>query len=229
MLVARPRTPSVPEGLQEKDDTTLVRYLVEGDVRGPRLVWQKFSPMVCRMLTRSFGPRYEIDDLVQDVFLTLFKRVHTLREPQALRAFVISITANAIRYELRKKAARAWLTFGLATHTSSPAADVDLDSREALERFYCILDALGTEDRTAFVLRFIEGLELEEVAAALRVSIATTKRRLVRARKRVLARARQDAALVEYVSNLPPISTVPDDSGTLPVDETTNTLLARSD
>jgi RNA polymerase sigma-70 factor (ECF subfamily) len=208
-----PRPVLTAENATERDDTTLVRFLVEGDSRGPRLVWQKFAPMVHRMLTRAFGPRYEIDDLAQEVFLTLFQRVHTLREPQALRAFVISITAYAIRYELRKKTARRWLTFGLSGHalTKDVATGVDLDSREALERFYGILDSLGSDDRTAFVLRFIEGLELEEVAAALGVSVATTKRRLLRARRRVLARARQDGALVDYVENLAPESQTGDE------------------
>src|SRR5579863_7503494 len=94
------------------DDASIARSLIEGDRRAPRVAWQRFAPMVHRMLKRAFGPEHEIDDLVQEVFLTLFKRVHTLREPQALRAFLISITAHTIRYELRRKVALRWLRFG---------------------------------------------------------------------------------------------------------------------
>ncbi len=128
--------------------------------------------------------------------------MHTLREPQALKAFVISITAHTIRYELRRKAARRWLHLGEASHAR--ATDVDLDAREAMVRFYRILDRLDSDERTAFVLRFIDGLELFEISQALGVSVATTKRRLTRAWRRVVSHAQRDDALADFVSALDP-------------------------
>ncbi len=184
----------------EVSDAWVVGILLDGDARAPRIVWQKFAPMVHRMLKRAFGPDYEIDDLVQEVFLVLFRRVHTLREPQALKAFVISITAHTIRYELRRKAARRWLH--LSDCSAAPASDADFDSREALTRFYGILDRLNSDERTAFVLRFIDGLELVEISQALGVSVATTKRRLAHAWRRVVAHARRDDALAGFVPHL---------------------------
>lgn len=188
--------------LTETDDVALVAMLVEGDARAPRIVWQRFAPMVHRMLKRAFGPDYDIDDLAQEVFLVLFRRAHTLREPQALRAFVISITAHTIRYELRRKAATRWLHFGEPAIAKAAAAD--LDAREALTRLYRILDRLGSNDRTAFVLRFMEGLEVSAVAQALGVSVATTKRRLAHAWRRVILYSQRDTALVEYLVGLGP-------------------------
>ena len=182
------------------DDASIARILLEGDRRAPRMAWQRFAPMVHRMLKRAFGPEHEIDDLVQEVFLTLFRRVHTLREPQALQAFVISITAYVIRYELRRRRALRWLRFG--DPPDVPAADTDLDSREAVVRLYRILDRQDSVDRTVFVLRHLEGLELVEVARALGISLATTKRRLSRAWRRIVAGARRDGALVGFMNNL---------------------------
>ncbi len=189
-----------PEVLSEVDDASIVRILLDGDERAPRVVWKRFAPMVLRMLKRAFGPEHDIDDLAQEVFLVLFERVHTLREPKALKAFVIAITAHTIRYELRRKAATRWLRFG--EPAVATAADVDLDSREALVRLYRILDRLRTDDRTAFVLRFIEGLELADVSQAMDVSIATTKRRLTHAWQRVAVYAERDPSLVEYMTGL---------------------------
>ena len=184
------------------DDAAIAKILLDGDHRAPRVAWQRFAPMVHRMLKRAFGPEHDVDDLVQDVFLTLFKRVHTLREPRALKAFVISITAHAIRYELRRRTALRWLRFGDLPEAS--AAGADLDSREAVVRLYRILDRQGSEDRTVFVLRYLEGLEIVDVSQALGVSLATTKRRLARAWRRVVASARRDEALVEYMGKLEP-------------------------
>ncbi len=185
------------------DDAAIARVLLDGDHSAPRLAWQRFAPMVHRMLKRAFGPEHDIDDLVQEVFLTLFRRVHTLREPQALKAFVISITAHMIRYELRRRSALRWLRFGEPPDTPS-GAGADLDSREAIVRLYRILDRQGSNDRTAFVLRYLEGLDLVEVSQALGVSLATTKRWVARAWRRVVASAKRDDALIEYVNNLGP-------------------------
>jgi RNA polymerase sigma-70 factor, ECF subfamily len=188
--------------LADTDDVSLVAMLIQGDVRAPRVVWSRFAPMVHRMLRRAFGPEYEIDDLAQEIFLVLFRRAHTLREPQALRAFVIAITAHTIRYELRRKAASRWLRFG--EPAVARAADADLDAREALTRLYRILDRLNSHDRTAFVLRFMEGLEVADVSQALGVSLATTKRRLARAWRRVVLHAQRDDALMAYLAGLGP-------------------------
>ena len=187
-------------GLADADDASIVRLLREGDPRAPRVVWDRFAPMVHRILKRAFGPRHEIDDLAQDVFLVLFDRIDTLRDPTVLRAFIMSITAHTIRRELRRKTAARWLMLG--DIFEGRARDSDLDSREAVERLYRILDRLGSDDRTAFVLRFLEGLELVEVAQATGVSLATAKRRLVRAWDRVVKHAQRDGALVEFVTRL---------------------------
>jgi RNA polymerase sigma-70 factor (ECF subfamily) len=180
------------------DDATLVQMLREGNTRAPRAAWQRLAPMVHRMLRRAFGPARDTDDLVQDVFLLLFQRVSTLREPQALRAFVIGITAHTIRRELRRMRLTRWLTFGDTPLTEH--SGVDYDSREAVRRLYAILDRLGPDDRTAFTLRFLEGVDVMEVAAALGMSLTTTKRRLAHARDRVVFHARRDATLVGYLA-----------------------------
>jgi RNA polymerase sigma-70 factor, ECF subfamily len=184
-------------GLSDADDETLVRVLREGDPRAPRLVWQRFAPMVHRVLRRTFGPGQDIDDLVQDVFLVLFARVGTLREPKALPAFVLSIAAHTVRRELRRRAALRWLQFGEPPIGSVPGAN--LDSREAVARLYGILDGLRPGDRTAFVLRHFEGLDVVDVAEAMDISLATTKRRLARAWDRVVMLGWRDPALVDYV------------------------------
>jgi len=189
-------------GASGLDDAAVVRILRAGDARAPRVVWNRLAPMVRGMLLRSFGPEHDIDDLIQEVFLTLFNRIETLREPQALRAFVITITAHTIRREVRRKIASRWLHLG--TTQGALARDADLDSREALVRLYRILDRLGAEERTAFALRFFEGLEIVEIASALGISPATTKRRIAHAWTRIVTHAQRDGALVEYLSSYRP-------------------------
>ncbi len=78
----------------------------------------------------------------------------------------------------------------------------DTDSRQALVRFYRILDRIRARDRTAFVLRFIEGMEVADVAAAMGVSIPTVRRCFTRAWQRVSFFAKRDPFLADYLTTL---------------------------
>ena len=198
--------------LATADDATLARAMIAGEDHAPRVAWSRFAPMVHRMLKRTFGPGQDVDDMVQDVFLCLFRKVAGLREPKSLKAFVISITAMTIKYELRQRRVRRWM------HLSGTVSDLDAPrteqpdpaARQALMSFYAILDRLNARDRAAFVLRFFEGLELTEVADALGISVSTTKRHLARIWKRVTLLVQRSPELASYLPGLP---------ASLPVDE----------
>lgn len=189
--------------LTEADDATLARALMAKDQTAPRVAWSRFAPLVRRILRRSLGPQHEVEDIVQDVFLCLFERVHTLRDPVALKAFVIAIAVRTARYELRRARVRRWV--GLSRSAELPdlrVVNADTSSQHALIHFYRTLDRINARDRTAFVLRFVEGMEAAEVAAALDVSVPTARRCFTRAWQRVTFFAQRDPFLVDYLSQL---------------------------
>jgi RNA polymerase sigma-70 factor (ECF subfamily) len=192
----------LPSGpLVEQDDAALARALMGDDPGAPRVAWQRFAPMVHRILKRTLGPTADVEDLVQEVFLCLFDRVKTLREPKALKAFVIAIAAMTVRAELRRRRTRRMFWLEVA-NSPPPPVHPDPEGRQALKHFYQILDRLGDQDRTAFVLRFMEEMELTDVASALQTSLSTTKRRLARVWQRVALLADRDPALSHYLSSL---------------------------
>jgi RNA polymerase sigma-70 factor, ECF subfamily len=188
--------------LDESDDADLARALIARDPQAPRALWRRFAPMVFRMLRRALGPGHDVEDLAQEVFLCVFEKVPTLREPKALKAFVISITVLTTRSELRKLWVRRWIRLsGKTDPTGKAVVHLDTDAREALGRFYGVLDRVNAQDRTLFVLRFMEGLGLLEVAAAAGLSLATTKRRLTRVWSKVRLLVERDPILAEYITN----------------------------
>jgi RNA polymerase sigma factor (sigma-70 family) len=79
-----------------------------------------------------------------------------------------------------------------------------MDAREALARFYKILDRIRPRDRVAFVLRFVEGMGVAEVATAVGVSVPTARRCFTRAWERFTLLAGRDPFLAEYVASLRP-------------------------
>ncbi|HXT97485.1 MAG TPA: sigma-70 family RNA polymerase sigma factor [Polyangia bacterium] len=186
--------------LADADDTTLVRGLLDGDPRATREAWRRFGPMVRRILLRTLGPESELEDLSQEVFITFFDRVRTLRDPRTLTAFIMSITAFKIRHHLRWRWLRRWLVLpGQVEKLDLRTFQPNAEAREALNRFFRILDKVNATDRTAFTLRFVEEMELREVATAMEMSLATTKRRLARTWKRLAVLVRTDPSLGELL------------------------------
>jgi RNA polymerase sigma-70 factor (ECF subfamily) len=190
--------------ISEIDDVGLVRATLAGDPRAPGALWDRHARLVHRILRRALGQQDEIEDLVQEVFLILFRRLPTLRDPRALPAFLIAITTYVLRHELRRRWVRRCMTLGAKEDVGFDARVVhpNPEARQAVARLYGILDKLGSEERLAFVLRFIEGMELTEVATALGLSLATAKRRLLRARVRFDHHIAKDPGLAPYLSGI---------------------------
>jgi RNA polymerase sigma-70 factor (ECF subfamily) len=187
--------------LDQATDEVLVRALIAKHSHAPRVLWQRFSPMVRRIVRRTLGPTSDAEDFVQEVFMQLFAKVHTLRDPRVLKAFIISVTTLTLRRELRRRKLRSWL--GLRPDplaTDLRVVHPDPIGRAALERFYAVLDRLDVRERTAFALRYIEGLSMNDVAAALGVSLATAKRSLAHAQRRVLLHVERDPLLSDYLA-----------------------------
>ena len=145
-----------------------------------------------------------MEDLAEEVFTNLLSRVAKLREPNSLPTFVVSITSLTIRRELRRRWLRRWLRLDADRNLGQEARGLpsDPEQRQALARFYDILDRLSARDRIVFVLHFLADMELDEVAAALDLSLATAKRQATHARALVEHRVGQDSALLGYLSGI---------------------------
>ena len=141
------------------------------------MLWCRCAPAVGRVLAKALGPCLEIEDLTQEVFLRVFVRLPSLRDPSALRAFVLAVAMNVLKWELRRRWVGRKVRLSVTgTLPDIESTSVDTEARHALRRCYRIFDSLPTTERLAFVLRYMEGMTIDEVAAALAVSVSTAKR-----------------------------------------------------
>ena len=185
------------------DDTSLAAALAAREPQAATIAWTRLSPLVMRLLRRYFGPGADRQDLCQEVFLRFFARIDELRDQTALRSFLIGITLGVAQNEVRRAKVRRWI---FLTQTGdlpdAPIAASDPEAREATVRFYRILASVGAEDRTLFVTRYVEKMEVSDIADAIGRPLSTTKRRLARATRRIAARMSSDPALADYVQAL---------------------------
>jgi len=175
-------------------DSALLEGLLEQEPSAVAALYDRFLGLVQRLLVRTLGSSHDLEDLTQETFITVVRRCPTLRDPSALRSFIVSVTLRVARNELRKRAIRRFV--GLDEAADVPVSHPhDAAVAQGIRHLYAALDRLDADSRTAFVLRYVEGCDLGETARASGCSLATVKRRLSRAEKRFEAIAKGDPVL----------------------------------
>lgn len=173
------------------DDIALVEALRANHPGAKSALFQRHVGWVERIITHVIGYDAELADILQEVFTRALGSIHSLKDPSALEPWLGRVATHTARKVLRTRTRRAWLRRFVDSaeeerYEPSAVAFVP-EARQALRAVYHVLDVLPADERIAFALRFIDGMELTEVAAACDVSLATIKRRLVRSENRFVA------------------------------------------
>lgn len=182
------------EGAREASDLELAKALVAGERWAGPMLWNRYSQLVFRIVHRSLQSRDESLDLTQEIFCQILRSIGRLRDPSSLRAWIVSVALRTLKWELRRRR----MAFKLSSSGDAPELLVDsgsAETRHAVGRFLSIVRSLPPRVQTAFVLRYVEGLELTEISAATGVSLATVKRDLSHASDEVSTLVADDSQL----------------------------------
>jgi RNA polymerase sigma factor (sigma-70 family) len=188
---------------QVEVDAELARALLSQHPQAAGLVRQRFASLVNGILQRALGADADVEDVEQEVFLGVFRDIRRLRHPEALRSFVLTITKRTLGRVLRRNRAQR----GLWVADDEASADfVGEVGDPAAHHAYChlcsLLQRLRERERQAFMLRFVAGMETEEVARALGVSVPTARRAFTRALSRVLTWGERHPFLGDYLAKV---------------------------
>jgi RNA polymerase sigma-70 factor, ECF subfamily len=179
------------------DDGALVAGVRAGSSVAMAAFYDRYVADVRRILLHTLGPRLDLADLVQDVFINVLTSVRSLREASALRSWLFQVTVRTARKHLRGSSRRWWLKLwpeGDELETQ-PAAMLEENASDAVQATFRILKDMDAEDRLVFSLRYVSELDLSEMAELCEMSLSTLKRRLNRAEERFHAAAQKDEAL----------------------------------
>jgi RNA polymerase sigma-70 factor (ECF subfamily) len=188
-----------------RSDLEVVEGLRAGDAWASEALWEQYSDRVSRFFARSLGRSTEdVEDLTQEVFLRILTRPGTIRDPSALREFVMAVALrvlkNMFRYRWIRRVVRLSDDGQLPDVPASPSSDET--TRQALRRCYAILDDLSARERAAFVLRYLEEMTLEEVARCMEISRTSVKRLIRSGIGKVSERVAEDADLRSFFLEL---------------------------
>ena len=180
------RAQPAPAGYE--DDRVLVAALRRGDRTARVALVERYEPLVERMVTGALGIDGETADVIQDVFVAVFEGIGKLKDPAALRSWIATLAVFTARGKIRRRQRWRWISFLAPEDVPEvPVFGPQGETQEAVRATYAILATLPADERIAFSLRYVSELQLTEVATACKVSLATVKRRLVRAEQRFVA------------------------------------------
>ncbi len=212
----RPRTAELAEdigsarrGMDRVD--LIIQRAQQGDEAAFNQLFVEYRETVARIVHRVMGPSHEIEDVVQDVFVHVYRSISKFRGDSKFTTWLYRVTANVTKMHLRKRRSRPRLT-------SAPAAEPKLettthDPQDALEReervqaLHRLLGRLSEKKRTVVVLHDFEGISAKEIAAIVEAPVLTVRTRLYYARKELYAALEEEPALArlaeDFLSLLP--------------------------
>ena len=173
LLMTAQATAAIPQTNEPAIEAVLVGAALAGDREGFGRLYARFAPLVHGILLAR-GPRAEVDDLVQDIFLHAFKKLHTLRDAAAFGPWIAMIARNrAIDFHRRSRE-----TVELTDDVRGSNAS-DSRAAEILEMIRNLPEAY----RETLVLRLVEGMTGPEIAARTGLTPASVRVNLHRGMK----------------------------------------------
>jgi RNA polymerase sigma-70 factor (ECF subfamily) len=200
--VARPTQPSAlrDHALVERSvfDVVVGGGQPLGDDTDLQSVYQRYAGPVSRWAARLAGPGFDIEDIVQEVFLVVRRRLAGFRGDARISTWLYEITVRVVQGVRRKRRRQQWwrslsnFTQEEGGHGTFDVADDRLSPLDALERrqatvqLYRFLDRLDDKYRTAVVLFELEGIPCDEIATITGTSVSNVWARVSRGREKLL-------------------------------------------
>jgi RNA polymerase sigma-70 factor, ECF subfamily len=188
-----PNTPASPLATRQVTEADAIRLAQGGDAAAFELLYQLHGRRVYALCLRMVNNPADAEDLMQEAFLQLFRKIATFRGESAFSTWLHRMTVNVVLMRLRKKSlpvASLEETTEPDEETGGPRKDIgalDLRLSGAVDRVNLerSVEKLPPGYRTVFVLHDVQGYEHNEIARIMGCSVGNSKSQLHKARTRL--------------------------------------------
>jgi RNA polymerase sigma-70 factor (ECF subfamily) len=175
----------------ERSDAELVRLAQAGEASAERALFNRHAGYILALSLQLLRDSAEAEDLLQETFLDAITQLRGRAEPASLRQWLAGIAVHKAHRRFRRRKLQAMLGLFRPSDESVLEASAHPDASPEIRAELALLDValarVPDVDRAAWVLRYVEGYALEDIARLCGCSLATAKRRIVRTRSIVLA------------------------------------------
>jgi RNA polymerase sigma-70 factor, ECF subfamily len=187
--------PAIREQLRAQDDSLVVEAFLGGEERAFQELVERYQTRLLNFIYRTIGDRERAEDLVQEVFIRVYRHIHRFDRSKKFSTWAYTIASNLAKNELRNRSRNPLVLFQTMKGSRAEEDDRPLQFEDHLSRpddMYRkrhlrelveeTVAQLPEHHRQVFVLREIEGKSYEEIAEITDCNLGTVKSRLNRAR-----------------------------------------------
>ncbi len=174
--------------LAAADDRTVAGRAADGDPDAFRVLVLRYGPLMRGYARRILNATDEVDDVVQEAFITAWRQLPELENPAVVKSWLMRIVSHKAIDRVRSRRPQLDITEleQPAPEAGSPARITE--ARSQLEELSAALIVLPEEQRQCWVLREVAGYSYDEIAAELDLPLSTIRGLLARARKYLIVR-----------------------------------------
>ncbi len=189
------------------DLDALIARAQGGDTEAFRQLFVRHRGDVTRIVYRMLGPSADVEDVVQDVFLNVYRSLPSFRGDAKFSTWLYRLATNVTRMHLRRGRSRprfADVEVPEAPRDSAPpdGPDVQVERAERVRALYRLLDTLSEKKREVLILHDLEGVPAKEIAEMAGIPVLTVRTRLFYARKELYAALADEPSLQGVIEAL---------------------------
>ncbi|HXX67112.1 MAG TPA: sigma-70 family RNA polymerase sigma factor [Polyangiaceae bacterium] len=176
----------------------LIARAAGGDATSFRRLYERHRADVARLVYRMLGPRADLEDVIQEVFVQVYRSLRDFRGQSKFSTWLHRVTVNVAlmhRRSARSRPVFADEPLGDIVRSETARPDEDAERRERVRAFARLLDRLADKKRAVFVLHELEGLPPSEIARIVGAPVLTVRTRLFYARRELEAMLADEPSL----------------------------------
>ena len=197
--------------MTREQEAQIVRRVLQGDVNAFERLVTEYEKAVYAIAQRMTGNAEDAADMTQETFIKAYNSLQSFRGDSKFSVWLYRIASNVCLDFLRSRSRKPTVSLSveddegeegqldIADESQSPELLMERGlTRDAVRRG---LDTLPPDYRQILLLREIQGLSYDEIAAALEIEVGTVKSRIFRARKRLCAFLVEDGNIPDFTSS----------------------------
>jgi RNA polymerase sigma-70 factor, ECF subfamily len=188
-----------PTRVHMADDEPLLRRAAAGDAAAFKELFIRHRADVARLVYRMLSAPSDLEDVVQEVFVQVFRSLKDFRGQSKFSTWLHRVTVNVVLMHRRSARSRPVLTeeapSDFVADDRQPLPDEDAERSERMRAFQRLLSRLADKKRAVFVLHELEGLAPAEIAEIVGAPVLTVRTRLFYARRELEAMLADEPSL----------------------------------
>lgn len=201
------KAPAREAALRMDPTRALIDRALSGDAGAFREIFVQHRGDVSRLVYRMLGPSPDVDDVVQDVFLHVYRSLSSFRGESRFSTWLYRLTVNVTRMHLRRARSRPRFADVEVPELPEDGArddgpDAQVERADRVRTLYRLLEQLTDKKREVLVLHDFEGVAAKDIAELLSVPVLTVRTRLFYARKELYAAMANEPSLAGVLASL---------------------------